>query len=104
MTCLKMGPGKPTLQHSRSCCDHQLSHNMLHPLASLAQSTKFLAPCLGENSQLKFKSGSAEGHSYGPVRLAYKPYFFSQRAVFFSHNKLVNSTFSMAYQPNEQNI
>jgi len=29
-----------------------------------------------------------------PVRLAYKPYFFSQRTVFFSHNKAVNSTFS----------
>jgi len=30
----------------------------------------------------------------GPVRLAYKPYFFSQRTVFFSHNKSANSTFS----------
>ena len=29
-----------------------------------------------------------------PVRLAYKPYFFSQRTVFFSHNKSANSTFS----------
>ena len=29
-----------------------------------------------------------------PIRLAYKPYFFSQRTVFFSHNKSVNSTFS----------
>jgi len=29
-----------------------------------------------------------------PVRLAYKPYFFSQRTIFFSHNKLANSTFS----------
>ena len=28
------------------------------------------------------------------VRLAYKPYFFSQRIVFFFHIKLVNSTFS----------
>jgi len=26
--------------------------------------------------------------------LAYKPYFFSQRTVFFSHNKSANSTFS----------
>ena len=28
------------------------------------------------------------------VRLAYKPYFFSQRIIFFSHNKSANSTFS----------
>ena len=28
------------------------------------------------------------------VRLAYKPYFFSQRTVFFSHNKSTNGTFS----------
>ena len=27
------------------------------------------------------------------VRLAYKPYFFSQRIVFFSHNKSANNTF-----------
>ena len=26
--------------------------------------------------------------------LAYKPYFFNQRTVFFSHNKSTNSTFS----------
>ena len=26
--------------------------------------------------------------------LAYKPYFFSQRTIFFSHNKSANSTFS----------
>ena len=29
-----------------------------------------------------------------PVRWAYKPYFFSQRIIFFSHNKSTNSTFS----------
>ena len=29
-----------------------------------------------------------------PVRLAYKPYFFTQRTIFFSHNKSTNSTFS----------
>ena len=29
-----------------------------------------------------------------PVRLAYKSYFFSQRTIFFSHNKSANSTFS----------
>jgi len=28
------------------------------------------------------------------IRLAYNPYFFGQRTVFFSHNKSVNSTFS----------
>ena len=28
-----------------------------------------------------------------PVRLAYKPYFFSQWTVFFFHNKSVDSTF-----------
>ena len=31
---------------------------------------------------------------FRPIRLAYKPYFFSQRIIFFSHNKLANSTFS----------
>ena len=31
---------------------------------------------------------------YCPVCLAYKPYFFSQRTIFFSHNKSANSTFS----------
>jgi len=31
---------------------------------------------------------------YGLVRLAYKPYFFNQRTIFFSHNKSVNSTLS----------
>jgi hypothetical protein len=29
-----------------------------------------------------------------PVYLSYKPYFFSQRSMFFSHDKLVNSTCS----------
>ena len=29
-----------------------------------------------------------------PVRLVYKPYFFSQRTIFFSHNKSANGTFS----------
>ena len=29
-----------------------------------------------------------------PARLAYKPYFFSQLTVFFSHNKSANNTFS----------
>ena len=28
------------------------------------------------------------------IRLAYKPYFFSKRTVFFSHTKSANSTFS----------
>ena len=32
--------------------------------------------------------------SSSPVCLAYKPYFFSQRTVFFSHNKSANRTFS----------
>jgi hypothetical protein len=32
----------------------------------------------------------------GPVRLYYKPYFFSQRTMFFSYNKSANSTFSQA--------
>jgi len=31
---------------------------------------------------------------FRPVCLAYKPYFFSQRILFFSHNKSANSTFS----------
>jgi len=29
-----------------------------------------------------------------PVRWTYKPYFFSQQTVFFSHTKSTNSTFS----------
>ena len=33
-------------------------------------------------------------HIYRPVRLSYKPYFFSQRTIFFSHNKSANNTFS----------
>ena len=37
-----------------------------------------------------------------PVRLAYKPYFFSQRTVFFSHNKSANSISAMAYHPSEK--
>jgi len=32
--------------------------------------------------------------NYRHVRLVYKPYFFSQRTVFFSHNKSTNGTFS----------
>jgi len=32
--------------------------------------------------------------SYRPIRLTYKPYLFSQRIVFFSHNKSANGTFS----------
>ena len=31
-----------------------------------------------------------------PIRLAYKSYFFSQRTIFFSHNKS-----AVAYQPSE---
>ena len=34
------------------------------------------------------------GRSHRPVRLAYKPYFFNQRTIFFSHNKSTNSIFS----------
>ena len=39
---------------------------------------------------------SVGGLNFGlsPVHLAYKPYFFSQRTVFFSHNKSANSAFS----------
>ena len=32
--------------------------------------------------------------NYRHVRWTYKSYFFSQRTVFFSHNKLANGTFS----------
>jgi hypothetical protein len=31
---------------------------------------------------------------YGPVRLSYKLYFFSQRTMFFSNNESANNTFS----------
>ena len=41
---------------------------------------------------------------YGLVRLAYKPYFFNQRTIFFSHNKSANSTLSMAYESEHGNI
>jgi len=34
------------------------------------------------------------GICHRPVRLAYKPYFFSQRTIFFSHNKSANGIFS----------
>ena len=34
------------------------------------------------------------GLGYRPVRLAYMMYFFSQRIIFFSHNKSTNSTSS----------
>jgi hypothetical protein len=30
----------------------------------------------------------------GPVRLSYKPYFFNERTLFFSHNKSANNTCS----------
>ena len=33
----------------------------------------------------------------GPVRLSYEPYYFSERTVFFSHNKSANSTFSHGF-------
>jgi len=29
-----------------------------------------------------------------PIRWSYEPYYFSERTIFFSHNKLANSTFS----------
>jgi hypothetical protein len=38
----------------------------------------------------------------GPVRLSYELYFFSERTVFFSHNKSANSTFGLAFQRSEQ--
>jgi len=31
--------------------------------------------------------------AYGSVHLTYQPYFFSEETMFFSHNKLANSTF-----------
>jgi hypothetical protein len=34
------------------------------------------------------------GYARCPVRLSYKQYFFSQRTLFLSHNKLANDTFS----------
>jgi hypothetical protein len=39
------------------------------------------------------KQGKGTRH-IGLVRLSYKPYFFSQQTVFFSHSKSANSTFS----------
>ena len=39
-----------------------------------------------------------------PIRLAYKPYFFSQQTIFFSHNLSTNVTFSrsLSAQTNSQ--
>ena len=37
---------------------------------------------------------TAQRKAQVPVRLSYKLYFFSQRIVFFSHNKSVNGTFN----------
>ena len=31
---------------------------------------------------------------YGPVRLSYEPYYFSERTMFFTYNKSANNTFS----------
>jgi len=36
---------------------------------------------------------SHQGGDRGPIRLSYEPYFFSERTVFFSHNKSENNTF-----------
>jgi len=33
----------------------------------------------------------------GPARLSYEPYYFSERTIFFSHNKSANSTFSHGF-------
>jgi hypothetical protein len=41
-----------------------------------------------------FQSVSMSNDYIGPVRLSYKPYFFNQRTIFFSHNKSANNTFS----------
>ena len=51
--------------------------------------------CSGHQHNTEDLRSSSEEHhcsisyseSYHPVRLAYKPYFFSQRTIFFSHNK-----------------
>ena len=34
---------------------------------------------------------------FGPVRLAYQPYFFNEVTVFSSHNKSANNTFSHGF-------
>ena len=42
----------------------------------------------------KLASNIASGKRHGLVCLSYEPYYFSERTVFFSHNKSANSTFS----------
>jgi hypothetical protein len=41
-------------------------------------------------------SNAAKGH-FGPVRLSFQSLIFIQPAVFFSHNKSANSTFSCLF-------
>jgi hypothetical protein len=43
------------------------------------------------------KASCVSGMLLEPVRFAYRPYFFSERIIFFSHNKLVNNTFQLGF-------
>ena len=47
---------------------------------------------LAFNTNLRTIQGEEFG--YGPVRLSYEMYYFSERTMFFSHNKSVNSIFN----------
>ena len=47
-----------------------------------------------KGAQEHCRKGKTDRWNNHYVRLAYKLYFFSQRTIFFSHNKSANSTFS----------
>jgi hypothetical protein len=48
------------------------------------------------------KASCVSGMLLEPVRFAYQPYFFSERTIFFSHNKLANNTFQLVFQQSER--
>ena len=56
--------------------------------------TKLLEACFGVLGSRQCTCTTSCRCYKCPVCLIYKPYFFNQRTIFFSHNKLVNSTFS----------
>jgi hypothetical protein len=65
------------------------------------------SPGLDSATRVSFDHGAGKNYDTlekTPGRLSYKPYFFSQRTVFFSHNKSATDTFSYDFstKPNEQ--
>ena len=66
------------------------------PMSNLAQVNGLSRICkITHAKSVTFKYFThPEWTVYRPVRLAYKPYFFGQQTLFFSHNKSANNTFS----------